>query len=62
MRYAGDLEISLRRAEMAWRVELAAMVVAVVAVAVAVVVLSVVVVPEEVGRDDACEVERGRVG
>ena len=45
---------------MAWRVELAAMVVAVVAVAV--VVLSVVVVPEEVGRDDACEVERGRVG
>ena len=47
---------------MAWRVELAAMVVAVVAVAVAVVVLSVVVVPEEGGRDDACEVERGRVG
>ena len=44
---------------MAWRVDLAAMVVAVV---VAVVVLSVVVVPEEVGRDDACEVERGRVG
>ena len=44
---------------MAWRVDLAAMVVAVVMV---VVVLSVVVVPEEVGRDDACEVERGRVG
>ena len=59
MRYAGDLEISLRRGEMAWRVNLAPMVVPVV---MAVVVLSVVVVPEEVGRDDACEVERGRVG